>query len=302
MLEAPSITLPENLTCESTTATVRWDKVELADEYQLQVAADEDFTDCVINILTMDTDDALDYLHYGRTYHLRVRAKAHRDEDETDWYSEWTYADLTIPEPVDPHLVIPDPQVSWGWIQRPVMLTVPNVEHAEQVRVTASWNPDLSDPFVDESEGMSSGSSKTFQLVIQEEALGKTIYAKVEAWTDIADQTYYAQPYYAVIHVTEDAQLSVEAYTPPSSEPAEPDLMYGDADGNSKVDAVDATYILIEAATVGAGEPSTLTDIQRMASDVNHDAEINASDAAIVLIYAASVGAGMDVTIQDLIS
>lgn len=80
------------------------------------------------------------------------------------------------------------------------------------------------------------------------------------------------------------------------------ELLHGDADSSTNVDASDAANILIDAAMVGSGDTSTLTNMQSMAADVNGDGIVNATDAAAVLMYAASVGAGIsDVKMDDFI-
>lgn len=84
--------------------------------------------------------------------------------------------------------------------------------------------------------------------------------------------------------------------------PASFTLIYGDADGSRSVDASDAASLLIDAALVGSGEKSALTDMQRMAADVNSDNSVDATDAAAILMYAAAVGAGQsDAKITDFI-
>lgn len=76
----------------------------------------------------------------------------------------------------------------------------------------------------------------------------------------------------------------------------------GDVDGNSVVNAVDASYILIHAAAVGAGNTDSahlLSRGQLLGGDVNGDGELDAVDASIILVYAAKRGVGRDVTLAD---
>ena len=72
----------------------------------------------------------------------------------------------------------------------------------------------------------------------------------------------------------------------------EEELLCGDVNGDSLVNAADASEILIAAAQLGAGEAHGLTADQVTAADVNGDGVINASDAALVQMYAAMTGAG----------
>ena len=72
--------------------------------------------------------------------------------------------------------------------------------------------------------------------------------------------------------------------------------LIGDLNGDGKVDAGDATEILIASAKMGAGLDSGLTAQQMALADVNGDGEVNAGDASEVLQFAAAVGAGENVT------
>ncbi len=83
----------------------------------------------------------------------------------------------------------------------------------------------------------------------------------------------------------------------------EPELLLGDVNDDTAINASDAAVVLIAAAQIGAGGEPELTDKQKSAADVNKDNKINASDAAIILIYAAAVGAGeKDVKIEDFVN
>ncbi len=75
----------------------------------------------------------------------------------------------------------------------------------------------------------------------------------------------------------------------------------GDVNGDGWVDARDASYILIEAAEVGSGADSTLSEAQRGSANVNARGEIDANDAALVLLYAAATG-HEPVTFEDFIA
>ncbi len=59
--------------------------------------------------------------------------------------------------------------------------------------------------------------------------------------------------------------------------------------GDGKVDAKDASAILVAYAKASTGEDDGLTDAQRAAGDVNGDGKVDAKDASAVLAYYALV-------------
>ena len=72
----------------------------------------------------------------------------------------------------------------------------------------------------------------------------------------------------------------------------------GDVDGDGKVNAVDASYILSEYASTSTGHKPSFDPEKRKSADVNGDGAVNAVDASIVLSYYAYRGSGG--TIEDL--
>ncbi len=76
----------------------------------------------------------------------------------------------------------------------------------------------------------------------------------------------------------------------------------GDLNGDFRVDALDAAMLLVDAAAVGAGMPSSLTAEQLLSSDVNSDSQVNAIDAAFILQYAAYAGSGGGGTLEEYLS
>lgn len=79
-------------------------------------------------------------------------------------------------------------------------------------------------------------------------------------------------------------------------------ILYGDTDSNEKVEAADAAKILMDAASVGSGNTTALTEMQYMAADIDANFNVNASDAAAILCYAAAVGTGQEfVDIKDFV-
>ena len=72
----------------------------------------------------------------------------------------------------------------------------------------------------------------------------------------------------------------------------------GDVNGDGKVNAVDASYILSEYASTSTGHKPSFDPEKRKSADVNGDGAVNAVDASIVLSYYAYRGSGG--TIEDL--
>lgn len=68
----------------------------------------------------------------------------------------------------------------------------------------------------------------------------------------------------------------------------------GDVDGDGKIDATDASAILVHSANVGSGLGETLTESEQKLADVDENGVVNSQDAAQVLSYAAAVGSGQD--------
>lgn len=62
-------------------------------------------------------------------------------------------------------------------------------------------------------------------------------------------------------------------------------LMLGDVDGDTVINASDASLVLAEYAILITERPSILTSKSRIAADVNKDDTIDSSDAAKILIY-----------------
>ena len=66
-------------------------------------------------------------------------------------------------------------------------------------------------------------------------------------------------------------------------------LPLGDPNGDGKVDAKDASFILVAYAKASTGGEDGLTDEQRAAADVNGDGRVDAKDASTVLAYYALI-------------
>ncbi|MDE6707351.1 MAG: dockerin type I repeat-containing protein [Oscillospiraceae bacterium] len=78
----------------------RWNKVENANGYQLQIAAKTDFNDIAYSYTCSSLAsnyDRISNLVAGRTYYLRLRAYVDREEDGQRFYSDWTEHIFTYP-------------------------------------------------------------------------------------------------------------------------------------------------------------------------------------------------------------
>jgi len=66
-------------------------------------------------------------------------------------------------------------------------------------------------------------------------------------------------------------------------------LPLGDPNGDGRVEAKDASFILVAYAKASKGGEDGLTDEQRAAADVNGDGRVDAKDASTVLAYYALI-------------
>jgi hypothetical protein len=69
-------------------------------------------------------------------------------------------------------------------------------------------------------------------------------------------------------------------------------VITGDVDGNSKINASDASLVLMEYSALSTTGISKLSERQKKAADVNGDNSVNASDASKILAYYAAVSTG----------
>ena len=80
-----------------------------------------------------------------------------------------------------------------------------------------------------------------------------------------------------------DAVLKTGKLTVTSSE----GYMLGDVNSDGKVDAKDASLVLVEYSKMSTGETGDFTNTQQLAGDVNFDSKIDAKDASFILSYYA---------------
>lgn len=77
--DIPSVSLldPSNgENTQSTSVTLTWKEVSIADEYEVQVATDYNFTDLKLVKMVQDTSFTIADLEHDQTYYWRVRASA----------------------------------------------------------------------------------------------------------------------------------------------------------------------------------------------------------------------------------
>ena len=78
-------------------------------------------------------------------------------------------------------------------------------------------------------------------------------------------------------------------------------ISLGDLTGDGKIDANDATLVLVNYSLLSTGEPIQLTEEQQNAADVNGDGKIDASDATMILQYYSYLSTGGDMDFKSFI-
>lgn len=93
---------------------------------------------------------------------------------------------------------------------------------------------------------------------------------------------------------------SSTAQTPPtttvSTAPPSDEKKMGDINYDGKIDASDASIVLIEYANLSTGRGGTFTDEQKAVADVNFDNKIDASDSSVILAFYAYLSTGGEIT------
>lgn len=70
------------------------------------------------------------------------------------------------------------------------------------------------------------------------------------------------------------------------------DVLFGDIDGNRRIDATDASLVLSEYTLLSTGFDGEFSSKQSVQADVNKDGSVNASDASKILAYYAENSTG----------
>lgn len=118
--------------------------------------------------------------------------------------------------------------------------------------------------------------------------------------TDPTEPTDSTEPALVAVPAEPDAPV-VTVPTDPT-EPAESAFLLGDVNLSGTVDASDAADLLIDLAKVGAGEVTGLDETQQKAADADGNTGIDAADATAILQYAAFIGAGGSGTMQEFLA
>jgi len=77
------------------------------------------------------------------------------------------------------------------------------------------------------------------------------------------------------------------------------DFSLGDVNDDGKIDATDATLVLVNYSLLSTGEKMQLTESQQKAADVNGDGKIDASDATMILQYYSYLSTGGDLVFKE---
>ena len=80
---------------------------------------------------------------------------------------------------------------------------------------------------------------------------------------------------------------------------SEPEYTFGDVNDDGKIDATDATLVLVNYSLLSTGEKMQLTESQQKAADVNGDGKIDASDATMILQYYSYLSTGGDLVFKE---
>ena len=67
---------------------------------------------------------------------------------------------------------------------------------------------------------------------------------------------------------------------------------FGDPNDDKKIDANDASFVLIQYAKMSVGGESALTDAEKAAADINKDGKIDSKDASVVLAFYSYLSTG----------
>ena len=74
---------------------------------------------------------------------------------------------------------------------------------------------------------------------------------------------------------------------------------FGDPNNDGKIDANDASFILVEYSKLSTGAESKLSENEKTAADVNSDGKIDSKDASVILSYYSFLSTGGD---KELVS
>lgn len=109
----------------------------------------------------------------------------------------------------------------------------------------------------------------------------------------------YNKPFVAIEKATTTTapETTTEPVTTTVTTPAK-EVSFGDPTGDGKIDANDASFVLVEYAKVSTGGESALTPEETAAADVNKDGKVDAKDASAILAYYSYLSTGGTDTLE----
>ncbi|MBO7394867.1 MAG: hypothetical protein J6U16_01960 [Ruminococcus sp.] len=69
-------------------------------------------------------------------------------------------------------------------------------------------------------------------------------------------------------------------------------VSFGDPNNDSKIDANDASFVLVQYAKMSTGGEATMTEAEKSAADINKDGKVDAKDASVALAYYSYLSTG----------
>lgn len=264
---------------------VSWNRIDGISGYEYDASIDPDFE--TSNYHAVFDAEKIDFNWIrllsptqGKTYYVRIRT--YLETEEGTIYSDYAYAQFDVMAPPDEadQLAAPLFTSSRLTADDTFYFRWNTVDGADSYVVELSDDPDFADVILTTNRDAS---------------------VTADGYTNLRkDVTYYVRIRAAAMQG--DAELYSKDTCLSFMIPSSFVIVYGDADSNEKVDAADAAEILVDAAAVGSGGTTGLTDMQYMAADIDANINVNASDAAAVLRYAAAVGTGQEfVNIKDFV-
>ena len=283
---APSVSCYPELSDDGTVnEIVRWNRIDGISGYEYDASIDPDFE--TSNYHAVFDAEKIDFNWIrllsptqGKTYFVRIRT--YLETEEGTIYSDYAYAQFDVMAPSDEAEQLAAPLFTSSRLTADDTLYFwwNTVDGADSYQVELSDDPDFADVIF---------------------ATTREASATAHGYTNLRkDVTYYVRIRAAAAQ--EDGKICSEYTYLSFMIPSSFVILYGDTDSNEKVDAADAAKILMDAASVGSGNTTALTEMQYMAADIDANFNVNASDAAAILCYAAAVGTGQEfVDIKDFV-
>lgn len=255
---------------------LQWNSVDGVSGYEYETSSTTDFaTISYHNRFSADvTKIRLTETTPGKKYYVRMRTYLDT-EDGDRIYSPYAYTCFTGMElpAEDTALAAPDFYALQVKGMTRYSLWWKTVEGATAYQVELAAAPDFGTVLISRSVEPKDSDYQNISCKYLKQ--GRIYYVRIRAVSEQEGETITSDATYATFQI-----------------PTAFRILYGDTDSSAIVNAGDASAILVDAASVGAGEKTALSTMQRIASDLNDDGSVDAADASELLIYAAAVGAG----------